>query len=92
MPGIKIFTGSSHPELTSLILDKLGIEASPAVVKRFPNAETSIELGVSVRDSDVFLIQSGSHTVNDHLMELLIMISACKSAAAKRITAVYFPT
>lgn len=88
MPGIKIFTGSSHPELTSLILEKLGVEASPAIVKRFPNAETSIELGVSVRDSDVFLIQSGSHSVNDHLMELLIMISACKSAAAKRITAV----
>jgi ribose-phosphate pyrophosphokinase len=88
MPGIKIFTGSSHPELTSLILARLGVEASPAVVKRFPNAETSIELGVSVRDSDVFIIQSGSHSINDHLMELLIMISSCKSAAAKRITAV----
>lgn len=93
MPGIKIFTGSSHPELTSLILDRLGIPASPAIVKRFANAETSVELGVSVRDADVFLIQSGSHAVNDHLMELLIMISSCRSAAAKRITAVlpYFP-
>lgn len=58
-------------------------------MKRFPNAETSVELGVSVRDSDCFLIQSGSNQVNDHLMELLIMISACKSASAKRITAVY---
>ncbi|KAJ3258204.1 hypothetical protein HK103_004022 [Boothiomyces macroporosus] len=93
MPGIKIFTGSSHPELTGLILDRLGIPPSPAVVKRFPNAETSVELGVSVRDADVFLIQSGSHSMNDHLMELLIMISSCRSASARRITAVlpYFP-
>lgn len=88
MPGIKIFTGSSHPELTGLILDRLGIPPSPAVVKRFPNAETSVELGVSVRDADVFLIQSGSHSMNDHLMELLIMISSCRSASARRITAV----
>ncbi|KAI8902231.1 phosphoribosyltransferase-like protein [Globomyces pollinis-pini] len=93
MPGIKIFTGSSHPELTMHIIDKLGLTSSPAIVKKFPNAEISVELGESVRDADVFLIQSGSHSMNDHLMELLIMISSCKSASAKRITAVlpYFP-
>jgi ribose-phosphate pyrophosphokinase len=72
-----------------LIIERLGIPASPAVVKRFGNGETSVELGISVRDADVFLIQSGSHSVNDHLMELMMMIGACRSASAKRITAVY---
>ena len=87
MKGIKVFTGSSHPELTSLIIDRLGVKSSPASVKRFPNGEMRVELGVSVRDSDVFIIQSGSHTVNDHLMELLVMISSAKSSSAGRITA-----
>ena len=93
MRGIKVFTGSSHPELTSLIIDRLGIKSSPASVKKFPNGEMRVELGVSVRDSDVFIIQSGSHTINDHLMELLVMISSAKSSSASRITAVlpYFP-
>ncbi|EGF84286.1 hypothetical protein BATDEDRAFT_18588 [Batrachochytrium dendrobatidis JAM81] len=93
MPQIKIFTGSSHPELTALVLERMGLPPSPAILKRFSNAETSVELGVSVRDSDVFIIQSGSSAINDHLMELLIMISACKTASARRITAVlpYFP-
>ncbi|KAJ3090399.1 hypothetical protein HK100_007459, partial [Physocladia obscura] len=55
--------------------------------------EMNVELGVSVRDQDVFIIQSGSSTINDHLMELLIMINACRLASAKRITAVipYLP-
>nr|KAJ3417993.1 hypothetical protein HK105_000509 [Polyrhizophydium stewartii] len=86
---VKIFTGSSHPELASLVLERLGIPASPAILKRFSNAETSVEIGESVRDADVFIIQSGSTAVNDHLMELLIMISACRSASARRITAVW---
>ncbi|KAJ3158778.1 hypothetical protein HDU86_002459 [Geranomyces michiganensis] len=90
---VKIFTGSSHPELSAMILDRLGIPAAPATMKRFSNAETSVEIGVSVRNEDVYLIQSGSMQINDHLMELLIMINACKIASAKRITAVlpYFP-
>lgn len=52
-----------------------------------------MDLIESVRNQDVFIIQSGSETVNDHLMELLIMVKACKSASAQRVTAVmpYFP-
>ncbi|KAJ3390850.1 Ribose-phosphate pyrophosphokinase 2 [Entophlyctis sp. JEL0112] len=49
--------------------------------------EMGVELGVSVRNQDVFIIQSGSATINDHLMELLIMINACRLASARRITA-----
>ena len=85
---VKIFTGSSHPELSALILDRLNLSAAPAVMKRFSNAETAVEIGVSVRNEDVFIIQAGSAAVNDHLMELLIMINACKIASARRITAV----
>ncbi|KAJ3295354.1 hypothetical protein HK104_002771 [Borealophlyctis nickersoniae] len=90
---VKIFTGSSHPELSALILDRLSQPVAPAKMKRFSNAETAVEIGVSVRNEDVYLIQSGSSQVNDHLMELLIMINACKIASARRITAVlpYFP-
>ena len=61
--------------------------------KSSPNHEMSVDIGVSVRNQDVFLIQSGSDQMNDHLMELLILIHACKSASAKRVTAIlpYFP-
>lgn len=93
MRQVKIFTGSSHPELTSLILERLALPGSPAVLKRFANAEIAVEIGESVRGNDVFIVQSGSSTVNDHVMELLIMIQACKSASARKITAVlpYYP-
>ncbi|KAJ3206811.1 Ribose-phosphate pyrophosphokinase 2 [Entophlyctis luteolus] len=55
--------------------------------------EMGVELGVSVRNQDVFIIQSGSATINDHLMELLIMINACRLSSARRITAIipYMP-
>jgi len=89
MRKTKIFTGSSHPELAALIVDRLGLQTATATLKKFANQETSIEIGVSVRDEDVFIIQSGSSSVNDHLMELLIMVNACKISSAARITAVY---
>jgi hypothetical protein len=89
MRKTKIFTGSSHPELAALIVDRLGLQTATATLKKFANQETSIEIGVSVRDEDVYIIQSGSSSVNDHLMELLIMVNACKISSAARITAVY---
>jgi len=57
-------------------------------VTRFSNGETNVKISESVRDEDVFIIQSGCRDVNDNLMELLILISACKGASARRITAV----
>lgn len=59
-----------------------------AFVMKYANQETSVTIGESVRDEDVFILQSGSGEINDHLMELLIMINACKTASARRITAV----
>ncbi|TPX45386.1 ribose-phosphate diphosphokinase [Synchytrium endobioticum] len=93
MRKVKIFSGSSHPELAGLILERLGLPPATATLKRFSNAETAVEIGVSVRNEDVYIIQSGSSQVNDDLMELLIFINACKIASARRITAVlpYFP-
>jgi ribose-phosphate pyrophosphokinase len=88
MKNIKVFTGSSHTALTGCILDKLGIDIAPAEVRRSGNAELSVDLGVSVRNEDVYIVQSGSAEINDSLMELLIMVNAAKLASASRITAV----
>lgn len=58
-----------------------------ALFKFFPNC-FSVEIGESVRGEDVYIIQSGSGEINDNLMEMLIMINACKIASASRVTAV----
>lgn len=60
----------------------------PADVKRFSNGEINVKISQSVRDEDVFIVQSGCFDVNDNMMELLILISACRTASARRITAV----
>lgn len=86
--NIVIFGGSSHPQLTENICTHLGIPAANIELKKFANGETRVEIGDSVRDKDVYIVQSGGGKVNDHLMELLITLSACKTASAKRVTAV----
>ncbi|KGK35466.1 hypothetical protein JL09_g5384, partial [Pichia kudriavzevii] len=88
MRKCKVFVGNSHPQLGKLVCENLGIEPAPATAKKFANGETSVQIGVSVRDEDVYIIQSGSPDVNDHIMELLILISACKGGSAAKITAV----
>lgn len=88
MRKCKIFVGSSHPELGQLVCDRLGVEPAPCTLKKFSNGETSVQIGVSVRDEDVYIIQSGSPHINDHIMELLILISACRGGSANKITAV----
>lgn len=86
--NIKIFSGNSNPELARTIAASLGLPLGNATVSRFSDGETSVSIGETVRGSDVFLIQSTSEPVNDHLMELLIMIDSCRRASAGRITAV----
>lgn len=88
MRKCKVFVGNSHPELGQLVCENLGIEAAPCTLKKFANGETSVQIGVSVRDEDVYVIQSGSPEINDHIMEMLILISALKGGSAKKITAV----
>ncbi|KAF3391726.1 Ribose-phosphate pyrophosphokinase 1 [Penicillium rolfsii] len=93
MRGVQIFSGNSHPALTETICERLGTSPAPADLGKFANGETSVNIGVSVRNQDVYIVQSGSSKINDSVMELLIMISACKGGSAKSITAVmpYFP-
>ncbi|EEA20217.1 ribose phosphate diphosphokinase subunit prs4 [Talaromyces marneffei ATCC 18224] len=87
--SIKLLTGNSHPELAKLVADRLGIELTKILVLQYSNQETSVTIGESVRDEDVFILQSTKpNDINDGLMELLIMINACKTASARRITAV----
>ena len=83
-----LFSGSSHPNLTDTICTHLGIPPSRIHLSKFSVGETRVEIGDSVREKDVFIVQSGGGRVNDNLMELLITISACKTASAKRVTAV----
>lgn len=88
MPNIKVFSGTSHPDLAQKIVERLGIDLGKVVTKKFSNLETCVEIGESVRGEDVYIVQSGCGEVNDNLMELLIMINACKIASASRVTAV----
>ncbi|KAF0556976.1 ribose-phosphate pyrophosphokinase 3 [Gigaspora margarita] len=86
--SIKIFAGNSHIELARLVAKRIGNELSRVTVLKYSNKETSVNIGESVRDEDVFVIQSGCGEINDNIMELLIMINACKTASARRVTAV----
>ncbi|KAK4937216.1 ribose-phosphate pyrophosphokinase [Elasticomyces elasticus] len=86
--NIVVLGGSSHPDLTNTICETLGIQQGRALFSKFAVGETRVEIGESVRGKDVYIIQSGGGKVNDHLCELLIAISACKTASATKVTAV----
>jgi len=85
---LKIFTGNAHPDLAKEICAYLCIPLGSALVKRFSDGEINVEIRDNVRGVDVFVIQPTSPPVNDHLMELLILMDALKRASAKRVTAV----
>ncbi|HWP79923.1 MAG TPA: ribose-phosphate pyrophosphokinase [Candidatus Acidoferrum sp.] len=86
--AFKIFSGNSNRVLAEEIATALGARLGAAEVSSFSDGECSISINESVRGSDLFIVQSTSEPVNDHLMELLIMIDAFKRASAGRITAV----
>lgn len=85
---IIVFTGNSNKNLVSSICEKLGIEEGKCEVSTFSDGEIAIDIGVSVRGKDCYIIQSTSSPVNNNLMELLILIDALKRASAGRINAV----
>ncbi|NEP17514.1 MAG: ribose-phosphate pyrophosphokinase [Leptolyngbya sp. SIO4C1] len=85
---LKLFSGSSNPDLSREVAHYLGIELGPMVRKRFADGELYIQIQESIRGCDVYLIQPTCHPVNDNLMELLIMVDACRRASARQITAV----
>merc|ERR1712230_220570 len=87
--SIKLLTGNSHPELAKAVANRLGIELTKIMVLQYSNQETSVTIGESVRDEDVFILQSTRpNDINDGLMELLIICNACKTASARRVTAI----
>lgn len=86
--NIVVIGGTSHPQLTRTICGVLGIPPADVLLSKFAVGETRVEIKESVREKDVYIIQSGGGKVNDHLLELLITISACKTASARRVTAV----
>ncbi|VVT58662.1 uncharacterized protein SAPINGB_P006321 [Magnusiomyces paraingens] len=88
MRNLVVLGGSSHPALVDRVCRNLNISPCEATLSKFANGETSITIKESVREKDVYVLQSASGAVNDHFIELLVMISACKTASARKVTAV----
>jgi ribose-phosphate pyrophosphokinase len=85
---LRLFAGTSNPTLGAEVASYLGLDLGKIKVKRFADGETYVQVQESIRGCDVFLVQPTCPPVNDHLMELLVMIDACRRASARSITAV----
>ena len=85
---LKVFSGSSNRELAAEVAGRLNSQLGDATLSTFSDGEIMVRINENVRGSDVFVIQSTSVPVNDHLVELLLMVDALKRASAGRITAV----
>ncbi len=88
LKDIKVFAGNSNPALVRAVCAYLEVPQSRASVSRFSDGETQVEIGENARGLDCYVVQSTCTPVNDHLMEMLIMIDALKRASAGSITAV----
>ncbi|SCU89416.1 LANO_0D04830g1_1 [Lachancea nothofagi CBS 11611] len=87
--SIKLLAPEAHRGLAELVAKRLGLKLTDTKLKRDPTGEVSFSIQESVRDQDIFIItQIGSGVVNDRVLELLVMINACKTASARRITSV----
>ncbi|XP_008232243.1 PREDICTED: ribose-phosphate pyrophosphokinase 1 [Prunus mume] len=85
---LRIFSGTANPALSQEIACNMGLELGKIKIKRFADGEIYVQLQESVRGCDVYLVQPTCPPANENLMELLIMIDACRRASAKNITAV----
>jgi ribose-phosphate pyrophosphokinase len=85
---LKVFSGSAHPLLAREIADYLGISVGQARLRRFPDTEVSFQIDENIRGTDVFIVQPTCAPVDEHIMEMLIMIDAFRRSSAARITAV----
>lgn len=88
MRDLKIFSGNAHRLMAKEIAEHLDIPLSEADVRNFSDGEIFVEIKENVRGTDVFVVQPTCTPVNDHLMELVIMVDALRRASARRITAV----
>lgn len=87
-PNLKIFTLNSNPKLAEEIANVVGVELGKCSVSQFSDGEIQINIEESIRGCDVYVIQSTSDPVNEHMMELLIMVDALKRASARTINLV----
>ncbi|RDH47555.1 ribose-phosphate pyrophosphokinase [Fischerella thermalis] len=85
---LRLVSGSANVPLSQEVARYLGMDLGPMIRKRFADGELYIQIQESIRGCDVYLIQPCCQPVNDHLMELLIMIDACRRASARQVTAV----
>ena len=85
---LKVFSGSAHPQLAAEIAEFLGVEPGQARLRRFPDTEVSFQIDENIRGADVFIVQPTSNPVDQHIMEMLVMIDAFRRSSAARITAV----
>jgi len=85
---LRLFSGTSNVQLAKEVACYLGIDLGPMVSKRFADGELYVQIQESIRGCDVYLMQPVCHPVNDNLMELLILVDACRRASARQITAV----
>jgi ribose-phosphate pyrophosphokinase len=85
---LKVFSGSAHPGLAKEIAAFLGVVPGQARLRRFPDSEVSFQIDENIRGTDVFIVQPTCSPVDQHLMELMIMIDAFRRSSAARITAV----
>ena len=81
-----VFSGRSHPQLATSICAELGVSLGRSEVIRFSNENLMVQVHENVREADVFVVQTSSSPVNEHLMELLLMVSTMRRASADRIT------
>lgn len=88
MEKLRIFAGNSNLNLAREICTRIGTELSPLEISRFSNDNLSVRVLTNVRERDIFVLQSFTTPVSDHIMELFIIMDALRSASAKRITAV----
>ncbi|SFJ24213.1 ribose-phosphate diphosphokinase [Amycolatopsis sacchari] len=88
MREIAVFSGSAHPELAEEICAHLGVDLHPVSVRRFANDCLEVQLQANCRERDVFLIQPIVAPVQEHLVELLLMLDAARGASAARTTVV----
>ena len=85
---LKVFTGSAHPALGEAIAQNLSVPLGRAHLARFSDGEVWFQIHDNVRGADVFVVQPTCAPVNEHLMEMLLMLDAFKRASAARLTAV----
>src|SRR5260370_25915941 len=88
IPDLDIYCGSATPELARLVAERLGRPLGRRDLNHFPDGESHVQILESIRGRDIYILQSTCYPVNEHLMEMLVMIDAFRRASAHRITAI----